>query len=217
MKLKKIHATKQFKIYRDDNRKYYFRRNEGKIRRLRLWPKKWYSRFAFILALLLLIGTIAYKPVMQYAADKVVQQVADKLLSKEEIEELVKLPEVQQILREQGLLTDDIPIPIENTSSNSKQQESVASHAQGQGQESSPVVSENTKMKLQFASNEEALRFLLTKFSMNELNDLIAKARGGLTKENKAEILAIVTKRLSPEEFEALKIRAVIELKKRQG
>jgi hypothetical protein len=68
-----------------------------------------------------------------------------------------------------------------------------------------------------FSSREEAMKFLLSKFSMSELTEFAKKAEGGLTPEEKVEIKAAITKRLTPEEYNALKVYAFIELSKRNG
>jgi hypothetical protein len=68
-----------------------------------------------------------------------------------------------------------------------------------------------------FGSREEAMKFLLSKFSMSELMGFAKKAQGGLTPEEKAEIKEAITKRLTPEEYNALKVYAFIELSKRNG
>lgn len=71
--------------------------------------------------------------------------------------------------------------------------------------------------KLRFSSNEEALEFFLTKFSMKELSNMASMAKDGLTNDEKRDIKATVLEKLSPDEYEALKILAVLEIKKRQG
>lgn len=76
-----------------------------------------------------------------------------------------------------------------------------------------PAVNENNG-KLQFTSRSEVMKFLLTKFTMGELTAMAKKADNGLTSEEKAEIKEKVLQKLSQEEFDALKVFAIIELSK---
>ncbi|WML24727.1 hypothetical protein [Neobacillus sp. OS1-33] len=69
---------------------------------------------------------------------------------------------------------------------------------------------------LQFSSNEEVMKFLLSKFSMEELSALAKEAQGGVTAQEKAEIKNKVLSRLSTEEYNALKVYAVVEVSKKQ-
>ncbi|MEH7306819.1 hypothetical protein [Neobacillus drentensis] len=69
---------------------------------------------------------------------------------------------------------------------------------------------------LQFSSNQEVMKFLLSKFSMGELSALAKKAQGGVSVQEKEEIKSTVLGRLSTEEYNALKVYAAITLSKRQ-
>ena len=81
--------------------------------------------------------------------------------------------------------------------------------------EQKPAV-EQEKPGLHFNSRSEAMKFLLSKFSMSELSAFAKKAEGGVTPEEKAEIKSTVLGRLSAEEYNALKVFAVIEVSNRQ-
>ncbi|WHY66541.1 hypothetical protein [Neobacillus sp. SuZ13] len=69
---------------------------------------------------------------------------------------------------------------------------------------------------LHFNSSSEAMKFLLSKFSMGELSALAKKAEGGVTPQEKEEIKSTVLARLSTEEYNALKVFAVVEASKRK-
>lgn len=69
---------------------------------------------------------------------------------------------------------------------------------------------------LPFHSKEEALKTVVQKFSINELNEMKNKAIHG-TREDRAEIKAKLDERLSEEELRALKIIALKELSKNNG
>lgn len=68
---------------------------------------------------------------------------------------------------------------------------------------------------LHFNSRSEAMKFLLSKFSMSELSAFAKKAEGGVTPEEKAEIKSAVLGRLSADEYNALKVFALVEASKR--
>jgi hypothetical protein len=70
--------------------------------------------------------------------------------------------------------------------------------------------------KLAFKSRQEATQFVMSKFSMSEISDFGKMAQGGLTEEEKNEIKSKVMSRLTPEEYEALKLFGIIELSKQQ-
>ncbi|MBV7504319.1 hypothetical protein KW850_03435 [Bacillus sp. sid0103] len=69
---------------------------------------------------------------------------------------------------------------------------------------------------LRFNSSSEVTKFLLSKFSMSELSALAKKAEGGVTPQEKAEIKSTVLGRLSTEEYNAVKVFAVVEASKRK-
>lgn len=75
---------------------------------------------------------------------------------------------------------------------------------------------EKTEPKLQFNSRTEVMKFLLSKFSMGELRGLAKKAEGGVTAQEKAEIKSTVLGRLTTEEYNAVRVFAVVEISKGQ-
>ena len=68
---------------------------------------------------------------------------------------------------------------------------------------------------LPFHTKEEALKTVLDKFSIDELDTMKNKLLSG-TSEERAEVKIEIEKRLSQEELEALKIVALKELKQRE-
>ncbi|MEH7076471.1 hypothetical protein [Neobacillus drentensis] len=86
----------------------------------------------------------------------------------------------------------------------------------GKTEEQKPSVEqEKPQPGLHFNSRSEAMKFLLSKFSMSELSAFAKKAEGGVTPEEKAEIKSAVLGRLSAEEYNALKVFALVEASKR--
>lgn len=83
-------------------------------------------------------------------------------------------------------------------------------------EEKQPASEKAEPSGLHFSSNAEVMKFLLSKFSMGELSALAKKAQGGVTAQEKAEIKNTVLGRLSTEEYNALKVYAVVEISNRQ-
>lgn len=65
---------------------------------------------------------------------------------------------------------------------------------------------------LPFQTKEEAVRVLLKKFDLAEIQELQSKASSGLTVEEKQELLNKMESRLTEEELLALKVLAYKEL-----
>ncbi|MEI4768248.1 hypothetical protein WAX74_01080 [Psychrobacillus sp. FJAT-51614] len=68
--------------------------------------------------------------------------------------------------------------------------------------------------KLPFQTKEEATRVLAKKFSISDIQDIQAKARDGMTAEEKQEIFNKLESTLTEEEMLALKVLAYKELSK---
>ncbi|RKD24133.1 hypothetical protein BEP19_06920 [Ammoniphilus oxalaticus] len=155
--------------------------------------KKWIA----ILIVVAAMGVGGYKFGINYLSDKMIDQV----LSQSEVDKLLQDNDIQQAIREQiG--------------------EHGSEQSTGQGlANDSPATQDHSAndsaAKLSFSSKEEALSFLLTKFSMSELARFASKAQNGTAEEKKA-IQAEMMSRLTPEELQALKIIGLTELSNRQ-
>ncbi|MFD1205262.1 hypothetical protein ACFQ38_09115 [Sporosarcina contaminans] len=66
--------------------------------------------------------------------------------------------------------------------------------------------------KLPFKTKDEAMRVLLKKFSLSELNDIQIKVRSGMTTEEQQQLFADLQNRLTEDEMTALKLLAYKEL-----
>ena len=152
-------------------------------------------------------GFFGYKAGLDYASDKLVDQVAKQVLTENEIENLLKDPEVRRLV-EQGIDTT----AIATTTPTPESESGGASGTTGALQESQPT--EVQHQQPMFADKQEALQFLLSKFSMTEIREVMGMASGGLTEEEKEEIKALLLSRLTPEEYQALLITGLIEMKK---
>lgn len=221
-KLKKITTVNFLKLdlFRDDEGQRFYRRGgrDSRIKRVPRWvPGKRSMRWIGFLAVLAIIGIMAYSPVMKYASDKVVEKVADQLFTSEELEDILQDPSIQKIMEQLERSTSKSPL--------------------GDGSfvdQGTPVVTEPVLGKapvlttdsikgsdmavedMSFSTNEDAMKFLLKKFEMNELKSLADKAKDGLTREEKSEIKSILTERLTQTEYDSLKIIAAMEIKRRQ-
>ncbi|HBC93660.1 MAG TPA: hypothetical protein DCZ10_12400 [Pelotomaculum sp.] len=165
--------------------------------------------FAFIIILIVIAG--GYKLGLKYGSEAVIDKIANQVLSKDEIDQLIEDPKVQKTIEAQlgagalqnlrkaqphtGAVPDAVPnIPDANN-----------------------LPPTDTNSQLVFTTKEEALKFLLTKFSMSELNGFIKMADGGVTAAEKDQIKSTLMARLTPEEYQALKVLGLIELQKRQN
>lgn len=168
--------------------------------------KKW----IISLGILVILGFAGYKIGMNYVSEKMMDQVSQEVLNPDEVKKLLDDPAIQQAIEEQrGAAaleqlkeTAPIPEPSATTPDQAKEQPAISQPA------SAP--------SLMFATREEAMKFLLTKFTMSELTSLASKAQGGLTAEEKEEVKSTLLSRLSPEELQALKVLGLIELSKQQ-
>ena len=68
---------------------------------------------------------------------------------------------------------------------------------------------------LPFQTKEEAVRVLVKKFSVSELQELQSKAQNGMTAEDKQRLFNQIESKLTDEELLALKVLAYKELEQR--
>ncbi len=163
---------------------------------------------AFIIILIVIAG--GYKLGLKYGSEVVIDKIANQVLSKDEIDQLIEDPKVQKTIEEQlgaGAL-QNLRKEQPNTG--------AVPDAVPNAPDASNLPQTGTNSQLVFATPEEALKFLLTKFSMSELNGFIKMADGGVTTAEKNQIKSALMSRLTPEEYQALKVLGLIELQKRQ-
>ncbi|GLX66267.1 hypothetical protein [Paenibacillus glycanilyticus] len=186
-----------------------------------------WTRLLTIIAVVVVVGFAGYKIGFHYLANKMMNEMADQILSTDEVETLKKDPAVQKIIADnskyfdkkavaaiQGSLTPDA------VGSNSGSTGSDASGTKTDGKTTGtkaeasdkPVTAED---KLVVKTKDEAADLLLSKFSMKELTGLADKAKDGLTPEEKQTIKATLLSKLSPEEYNSVKIIALMEMMSR--
>ncbi len=175
-----------------------------KKNRRRLWGEDIVKKLLFALIIIIILIVGVYKIGIKYGSEAVINQIANQVLSKDEIDKLIEDPKVQKIIEDQlgaGVLqnlrkeqpnTDTVPDPEINN-----------------------LPQTGTGSQLVFTTKEEAFEFLLTKFSISELNNFINMAEGGITTEEKNQIKSVLSSRLTTEEYQALKVIGLIELQKR--
>ncbi|MGG1679988.1 hypothetical protein ACIFOT_30360 [Neobacillus sp. NRS-1170] len=211
------------RYYKDEDGQYY--KKVGTNHRYPVTPLWKKNRFKLGLPVVLLavIGFFGYQIGMNLASKKVVEEISHQV-PKKEIQALLTDPSVQQFIedevgsdKKQQILDKYSVVPMANTplvASASASSDQAASEDSKTSKKSTETEKTYTSSKLKFTSRDEVLKFLLTKFTMNELMGFADKAKGGLTPEVKSEIQSTVMKRLTPEEYEALKLYAIIELSK---
>lgn len=203
------------------------------------------KKIAVALIVVLILVAAGYKFGLKYVSEAVINKVASEVLTTEEIDKLVQDPQVKKILedrlgteafgellkRQPGAGAGAAPGGGPETglgSQNGAAPESGSGSGTGNtagsitGNQNVPGTGNNSKPSggkgsgLVFNTAEEALQFLLTKFSRAELNGFIAMAEDGITPEEKSQVKAALLSRLTAEEYQALKVIALIELEKRQ-
>ena len=193
-----------------------------------LWIKKRF-KLGMPLVLVVIIGFFGYQIGMNLASDKVVDEISQQI-PKKDIQALLTDPSIQHVIedevgsdKKQQILENYSVVPIENTplvaSTSNEAPAAVEDKASqkatstGNSSSSKPTTT-NHGSKLKFTSRDQVMKFLLSKFTMNELLAFANKAKGGLTPQVKSEIQTAVLNRLTTEEYEALKLYAIIELGK---
>lgn len=162
--------------------------------------------------------------------DPSIQQIIDKEVGDDKNSELLKNlssdpdPAVQETATPVQTNVDSTKKenPVTTKTDSDKVKDTVATVDTDKGktetkteEQQQPTV-EKEEPGLHFNSSSEAMKFLLTKFSMGELSALAKKAEGGVTPQEKEEIKSTVLARLSTEEYNALKVFAVVEASKRK-
>ncbi len=150
------------------------------------------------------LGYFGYQYTMSYLSDRMMDQVAQEILNPDEVQELLKNPEIQEAIKKYG--GSDALESLQKQAPMTEEKLTRAPSASPESGAVQPV----------FSSREEAMKFLLTKFTMAELMDLAALAQGGLTAEKQAQVKNDLLSRLTPEEFQALKVFGLIELSRKQ-
>lgn len=178
------------------------------------------------IGILAVLGVAGYKAGMNYASEKMINQVAEQVLTKDEVNELLHDPAIQQSIKEQAgtEALAQLQKQIGNTEQSSLGQAAstvgqVAPNDNKTESASTPGKSVTEPPKehtVAFTTKEEALKFLLAKFTMDELKGFAGQAQGGITTEEKAAIKSELLSRISPDEFQALKVLGLIELSKQK-
>ncbi len=180
--------------------------------------------FVLLLSLLVAggVGTVSYQYGMQYASDKMIDQLAKEVLTQEEVTTLLEDPEVKKLVQEQlalqGVTLAPQAAPAAQATTTEPSQptkpDPVSTSAEKQTANQAAKPQEASPQRIGFSTKEEALQFLLTKFSMAELRQFASLAQGGLTGEEREQIKSTLLSRLTPDEFHALKVLGLVEISK---
>lgn len=178
-----------------------------------------------------------------YLSEMVMDRLAGEILAPEDIEELKKDPEVRKIVEESlgaeeaAKLYEGLEQQQGTKPGSSSGQQSAASSGAGAkpspvstagtgakpsassaaGSSSSPPKPAGETEKPAVMSKEEALSFMLKKFSAGELKSMAEQAKDGLTDAEKAEIANKLTAKMTPAELEQIKVAALVELIKKDA
>ena len=168
-----------------------------------------------IVVLLVAGGFAGYNVAVKFAADQLMKQVAGQMTD-EEIKSLIDEADLSALIEETQA---NVPAQPATTSPEEEKAEPAdaepASTDKAAASTTKPTETSGGSQGLN--SKEDAVKFVLGRFSMSELRGLASKANGGLTSEEKKDIKDTLLTRLSEEEFQQLKRLAVAELAKNGG
>ena len=145
------------------------------------------KKLVLIVLVISVIGFFGYQELMDYVADKVIERVAQTAFSSEQIDNLLKDPEIKKLVEAQ-VNNEQLKAQLEATL--------------------------KTETTASIASKEEAIDLLQSKFSVSEIKDLVSEVTSSNTTEELKNIQATLQTKLTAEELEALKIIALVEVLK---
>lgn len=191
---------------------------------------KWLAvgKWTTILLLVGILGVSGYRISFTYISGVMMDHLTNEMFTEEEIEEWKNDPYIQQLLAEEqdDLLQQHVKPPlrpensVEPTNSSGAPGTGSADDVQApssmngnQESENAPAEAANPAYSLQ--NKEQVLKLLLSKFTMAELTGLMDLAKDGLTEKEKTQIKTTLLEKLTPEEFEAIKLVALAELAQR--
>lgn len=119
--------------------------------------KKW------LISILILggLGFAGYKYAMSYFSDRMMDQVSQDLLKPDEVQQLLENPAIQEAIKQHGGSAALENLQKQTPSEKPEEQVSTTPPA-------SPPSNATEAAQPVFASREEAMKFLLTKFTISE-------------------------------------------------
>ena len=140
------------------------------------------KKLLLIVVILVVLSYGIYRVALSYAADQIVQQISEEVLTDEVIIQLKSDPQIQALLKE------------------------------FEKKDTSDILTQKNIDNLPFSTKEEAVKTIIGKFSIGEIRDVSVKASRGLTLKEQAELETMVMERLTSEEIEALLIIGITEI-----
>lgn len=187
-----------------------------------------WTRLLTIIIVIGVVGFAGYKFGFHYLSNKMMNEMADQILTTDEVESLKNDPAVQKIIADNSKYFDKKAVEaihgslpatttVNDSDKTAGQSGKTTSSSTSKTNESTDTEkdkpSENDTLVVK--TKDEAADLLLSKFSMKELTGLADKAKDGLTAEEKQSIKSTLLARLSTEEYNSVKIIALMEIMKR--
>ncbi|MGO4111084.1 hypothetical protein [Paenibacillus sp. YAF4_2] len=184
-----------------------------------------WTRLLTIIIVIGVIGFAGYKFGFHYLSNKMMNEMADQILTTDEVESLKNDPAVQKIIADNSKYFDkkaveaiqgSLPATVNDSDKAAGQSGKTTSSSTSKTNETTDTVTDKPSVndKLVVKTKDEAANLLLSKFSMKELTGLADKAKDGLTAEEKQSIKSTLLGRLSTEEYNSVKIIALMEIMK---
>jgi hypothetical protein len=160
--------------------------------------------FSSVFILLIIGGYAAYQYMLNRAAEKISHTItSDKKL----------MEQIQQQVGDIGNVRKKLQSELGNSNSLSNTDKSngltssenaINNKGQAQGKASSKQQASGKGHHVAFSSKQEAIRFIMSRFSLEEMNRFRQMASDGLTEEEKQELKNIAFSRFTPQEIDAV-------------
>jgi hypothetical protein len=227
------------RYFKDENGIYYKKVGNNNRKTVRPFWKIKRIMLGVPLLFVLIIGFAGYKYGLNIASEKVMTEIT-KQITDEDIQQLLKDPTIQQIIEKEigSEKTKElfekyaVDIAVGNPDAKPDSGDQTTGDGTDNGSQDAakqPINNGNagetqqgndnkdnttTEPNLAFSTRDDVLKFLLGKFTMSELTELAKKSEGGINSQEKAEIRDSLLSRLTDEEYDAIKVFAVVELSK---
>ncbi|XEC95249.1 hypothetical protein AB6A23_01320 [Paenibacillus tarimensis] len=181
--------------------------------------KSRYGRLGKWVIILLFIGAVGftgYKVALTYVSDKLMERFTEQFMDDRHIEQLANDPNIRKIIEDNADRFDketiaSLGISIPAMSGENGNSAAEDDTVQSEGQETATTTD---SPKLVVTTREEATKLLLDKFTVKELSDLAGMAASGLDSAKLEQIQSKLLSELTEEEFESIRIVALMEVMK---
>ncbi|KIL35424.1 hypothetical protein SD71_14085 [Cohnella kolymensis] len=184
--------------------------------------KKWMITIVAVLA----IGLIGYKVGTDYVSNKIMGQLQQDIVKPEDVEKLKNDPEIQKIIKDnfsEEEVKKVLPqLSIDTIQTKQDSSKNTQPYANKPAKTNKPEAANSpakagTKKEFPIKTVDEAKDMVMSKFSTGEVTKMANMAKDGLSTNEKANIKSNLQAKLTDDEYEALKIIALMEVMKKDA